>query len=480
MSFIKKQPIFLSFLLVFTWPHLHSAASHPHLSWPWHSIEKTEAFPAQITDFPENFVFGVGTSAYQVEADCNNSTYATWISKDPQFQEKPGIACAHDDRYKEDIQLMKMLGVHAYRFSIEWSKIEPREGEFDYNVLFHYARVIKELIANGIQPVIGFHHYSDPQWFMDLGGFEKKRNKKFFTRFCIKAYATLNQACAFCNLPESLQPLWLTFNSPAAYAANGYLTGIRPPGKQNLNCMLNVLANMLDAHVMVYHALKKLPNSNQSKIGITHNIYQLDPLNPYNPIHRIKCYFANQIVHSCIYDFFTTGVMSVRLPLKASIYHTNHLAKTSLDFVGLNYYGHGYMATTGGPITPTDEIPTQSRYTVYAEGIYRAIKELSDKLANPLDIPIYITENGVAADSEEVRELFLKRYLYAIARAIKRGYDVRGYFYWSFMDNFEWGSYTPKFGLFEVDRMVDPATGLPALTRSLRPSSNYFVGLARG
>jgi beta-glucosidase len=233
---------------------------------------------------------------------------------------------------------------------------------------------------------------------------------------------------------------------------------------------------MLDAHVYVYQSIKK--NHPQATIGITHNIYQIDASNPYNPIHNLRRYFANKIAHTTMYEFFTRGTFNHRIPLVASVQHTNRHAPQSIDFVGLNYYGHGYIGTTGTTQRPTDEIPTQNPlYSIYAEGIYRAIKEISDNLTTPLQIPLYITENGVATDDDATRDLFLKRYLYAISKAIKDGYPVHGYIHWSLMDNYEWGSYDKKYGIYAVDRSVDAQTGKPKLNRTLRKGARYLIDL---
>ncbi len=448
------------------------------LTWDWDTIKTdTTQFPAQARHFPQDFMWGVGTSSYQVEGNCTNSTYYRWQQSNG-YKEPAGVACAHETHYKEDIARMKNeLGVAAYRFSVEWSKIEPQEGVFDQSALNHYVDICAEL-EHGIRPVIEFHHYSDPQWFMDNGGFAQEKNIDLYVRMCTRVFQTLAQ-----KLPELFMskniPYFLTFNSPASYAANGYLTGNRPLGMRSMQTMLEVLKNMLEAHVRVYQAVKKHPQGMLCKVGTTHNIYQLDPLNWFNPVHHLKAHFGNLLVHHSVYQFFTTGTFNITIPCKASVNHTNPLAPHSLDFIGLNYYCHGYMATTTGPLTPTAEIPTDNpQYTIYAEGLYRAIQEISDNLAQPLKIPIIITENGIGTHENATRDLFLKRYLYALAQALKDGYNVMGYIHWSLMDNFEWAhGYTIGYGLYHVDRSIHPLTGLPFLHRTLKSGARYFVDL---
>lgn len=453
------------------------------LTWNWTDIENNAAYPARAQDFPKNFLWGIGTSSYQVEGNCTNSTYANWKdphSNDFNHQAGAGIACDHWNRYKEDIHRMKHeLGVNCYRFSIEWSKIETHEGVFDPHALMHYVDVCKELIKQNIKPVLGFHHYSDPQWFMDKGGFAKSENIQLFVRFCTTVFETLARECPE-MFTEKTMPYFLTFNSPASYAANGYLTGTRPPGKKNMHIMAEVLKNMLEAHVQAYQEIKKSAHGNFCKVGITHNIYQLDPMNWCNPLHRIKCHVGNFLVHDSVYNFFRTGIFNVAIPTKASVHHENPQAPASLDFVGLNYYCHGYVGLTGGPQRDPQEIPTNSPlYTLYAEGAYRAIKELSDKLTKHLNIPIIMTENGISTNDDAQRDLFLKRYLYALARAHNDGYHITGYIHWSFMDNYEWGNYYSRYGLYHIDRTIDPETGQPKLTRTLTHGARYFVDLIK-
>ncbi|MDZ4154260.1 family 1 glycosylhydrolase, partial [Methylicorpusculum sp.] len=350
-------------------------------------------------------------------------------------EQESGIACDHWNRYKEDIQLLKKTGCNAYRMSIEWSKVEPQEGIFDQSALNHYRAVCQELVANGIKPVINLHHYTEPLWFADKDGFEKEENLHYFVEYSAEVFKNLHD----------LVYLWFTFNSPNAYAPKGWLVGMAPPGKKSeYQLMLTVLKNLLDVHVQTYQALKKLPGGPDSRIGILMNILQLDPWHPWNPLDQFYCYMGSGFVHQSVYGFFKDGIFKAWIPGKASLTYSNPLAPRSLDFIGLNYYSHNYASNFKRMAHP-QEIPVGNHdYTVYAEGLYRAIKELSDALAKPLDIPIYITENGVAAQNDaagnQLRDLFLKRYLYALSQAVIDGYNVKGYIHWALMDNFEWGA----------------------------------------
>lgn len=511
------SPVFLFMAICLIVSPTYAIEYSDYLHWNWSTINTDDI------SFPKDFIFGVGTSAFQVEGNalCTSYTDAAyqarllqerkeacdscrenkpcfaelcayqWTKKNIESYEPLNHACDHWHRYKDDIALMQAMGMKAYRFSIDWSKVEPRPGEFDHDVMHHYADVCVTLLSHGIKPLIGLHHYADPSWFMALGGFEKEENNVYFVRFCEQIFNVLQSACCkelMAHGREALMPLWLTFNSPASYAVGGYLQGSRPPYVRDMQCMVEVLKNMLDAHVLVYEALKQSIAVQDSMmevmIGITHNIYQLDPWDWYNPVHRLKCSIGNDLVHDSIYRFFTTGSFYLWIPGHARVKHYNEQAPHALDFIALNYYGHAYLGTTGGAfVSPQsvqheddpryNEIPTaMTRYTIYAEGLYRAIHELHDAVARPLGIPLYVTENGISAgDDHEKRDLFLRRSLFALSQAIRDGCDVRGYIHWSFMDNYEWGTYDHKFGLCAVDKITN--------ARALRPGAQYFVDVAQ-
>lgn len=430
------------------------AVCGPYKYWNWTLIDTDNV------SFPKGFLWGSSTAAQQVEGNCTNNTWSLWerttYKGKPRVETVAGVTCDHWNRYKEDIALMKEMGLTVYRFSVEWSKIEPREGVFDEAALDHYADVCAELVKNGIKPAITLHHYTDPIWFMNKGGFEIHANIPYYVKFCQKVFAKLQQ----------FKPLWFTFNSPSGYIGQGYLKATRPPGVKDVKRAARVLFNVLYAHVEAYQAMKKMPGGAESQIGILHNIFQVKPYHKHNPIvvwERLKCSVADRMQHKCIYEFFKTGQFNLHVPTKVHSKdwpkdkknpqpNSHPLAPQSLDFVGLNYYSHGVMK--GGKIKRVkgETKVDNPRYTVSPEGFYDAIVELSQNLTKPLNIPIYVTENGVSTEDERIREIFFRQYLYAMSQAIRHGHDVRGYMTWSFMDNYSWGTYKRHYGLIPVDR----------------------------
>lgn len=241
-----------------------------------------------------------------------------------------------------------------------------------------------------------------------------------------------------------------------------------PYEKGNLQHMAQALKNMVQAHVGVYHEVKK-QFKDDAQIGIMHNTYQLDPLRPWNPIDNLCCKMGNVLVHDCVLIFFTTGHFNVWVPTKVSISYTNPRAIGALDFIGLNYYSHTFMQASTRVADLSLEETNNPTYRIYPQGLYRAIEEMSHRVARPLNIPIYVTENGIGTHNDAQRERFCKGYLSELSRAIADGHDVRGYIHWSLMDNYEWGTYAKKYGMYAVDFTTQK--------RTLKPGAKYYVDL---
>ena len=403
---------------------------HDPLHWDWNHIDTASLY------FPPHFLWGLASSAQQVEGNCTNNDWSIWEKNNAD--QVTGLACDHWHHYKNDIQLIKKSGARAFRFSIEWSKVEPTQGHFDHNALMHYKEVCQELVKNQIKPIVTLHHYTNPQWFAAKGGFEKENNIADFITFCQTVFATLHPYVH----------LWITFNSPTSYVARSYLERMAPPGLENMQLTQEVVKNILEAHVQTYNALKKLPGGREARIGITHNIYQVESA---GTLDGWTASIADTVFNEAIFTFFKTGVFKVYVPLKASVKHINKNAPHSLDFVGLNYYSHGLIKNFKMQQYPGEIKTLDPYYTIYPEGFYRAIVTISQKLTRPLHIPLYVTENGVATNNEQERELFFQRYLFALSRAIQEGYAVQGYVVWSLMDDYEWGSYNRPYGVYKVD-----------------------------
>jgi len=432
------------------------AVAIAHGDYNWHTINVDDMY------FPKNFVWGTATAAHQVEGNCINN-WSIWEKRPMTIKnnEQSGAACDHWNLYHQDIRCMKELGVNSYRFSVEWSKIEPLEGVFDDTALAHYRDVCQALVAAGITPHITVHHFTHPLWFEAKGAFEHSENTAYFVRFSKKVFEALHD----------LVPLWCTINEANTCAFQGYCTGMFAPGVKDPQRALVVMKNMIEAHVQVYHALKSC--NAQVQIGFAHNITQFKAYSTWNPLIRIFCAIADHCFNTLIIEFIKTGVFSYHIPGFVQVHHENKQAIGALDFIGLNYYSHltfDWQLSTKEPIKPRykmHEIMTDLPYPLYPEGFYDAVTRVAQ-----LGKPIYVTENGIADHSDDRRALFIRRYLYILSQAIKNGYDIRGYYYWSLMDNFEWcEGYGPKFGLYHVDFATQK--------RTLRPGAESFSTIVK-
>ena len=396
-----------------------------------------------IFQFPKNFYWGSATSNYQVEGG-NHNDWSEWekenaerlaketekkfghlqnwseIKKEAQNPQNyiSGRACDHYNRYEEDFDIAKSLEHSAHRFSIEWSRIEPEEGKFNEREIEHYRKVIKALRGRGIEPFITLWHWPIPIWLRDKGGWENKKVIDYFSRYAEKIVSSLKDDVKF----------WITINEPEIYANNSYLKGVWPPQEKSLFSYLRVVKNLIKVHRKVYRIIKTInPNS---QLGIAKNNIYFEGWQLFLINWWWNFYFLNQI-------------------------------KNYQDFIGLNYYFHRRF------LKNKNEIISDLGWEIYPEGIYYVLKDL--KRYNK---PIYITENGVADAKDKKREKFIKEHLRYVYKAIQEGVDVRGYFYWSLLDNFEWDKgFWPRFGLVEVDYKTGE--------RKIRPSAYEYAEIIK-
>ena len=396
--------------------------------------------------FPKNFIWGASTASHQVEGNCNNN-WTNWeklnanrlakkaasrygdcspiwpeIKNQAQNPENyiSGRACDHYNLYKQDIDILKSLNLNAYRFSLEWSKIEPKEGVFNEKEIQHYMEVIDYLKEKQIEPFVTLWHWTLPVWFAKKGGFENKEAVKIFGSYVEKTVKSLGRDVKF----------WITLNEPNVFTAQSYFVGRWPPQKKNPFLYKKVMDNLIKAHKIAYKIIKKF--NPQAKIGIaSHNTY-----------FEAKG-LLNQIIKR-----FSDYWWNFRFLNKI---------KNSQDFIGLNYYFHKlinrnagliFQYAKQGRVEKENDCPISDMgWELYPEGIYHTLMNLKK-----YQKPIYITEHGLADKNDKWRAWYIEESLKNIYKAIQAGIDARGYFHWSLLDNFEWDSgFWPKFGLLEVD-----------------------------
>ncbi|MCD6429466.1 glycoside hydrolase family 1 protein [bacterium] len=378
----------------------------------------------KILNFPKNFLWGAACAAYQVEG---GNIYSDWADFYPA-----GIACDHYHRYEEDFDWIVKLNQNAHRFSIEWARIEKKEGKFDQKEIEHYRKVLLALKERNIKTMVTLFHFTLPKWFAKKGAFTKKKNIYYFQRFANKVFDEY----------KDLVDFWITENEPQVYLGQGYLAKVWPPKKRNPMLYLKVLKNLISAHKLIYKDFHR--KDSQVLVGIAKNNQFFEPYNK-------KSIFDKVVVK--IADWWQNQYFLKKI--------RNHL-----DFIGLNYYFH-YRIKFPFIFKNEDKIVSDVGWEIYPEGIYHLLKDLKK-----YHLPIYITENGLADENDHLRKDFIRDHLYWIWKAIQDGVDVKGYFHWSLIDNFEWEKkFEPRFGLIEINYQT--------LERKPRNSAFYYAEICK-
>jgi beta-glucosidase len=404
--------------------------------------------------FPDDFLWGASTAGHQVEGG-NYDQWTVWelahaaelaetaadrLRWMPDWlrfkaeAEKPsnyvsGKGVDHFSRYKEDFDILKKIGLNAFRFGIEWSRIEPERGVWDKKAIDHYHNYLHELKKRGIEPVINLWHWTHPVWFEELGGWTVSENLRHFERFVQKIADEFGQDVTYI----------LTVNEPNNYMALSHLTGEWPPQSRNPIKALWVFRNLAKAHNKAYDILKAA--NPDLMVGPA---TQFNNAMPKRPGHWLDTKVAKVV------DYIWNWWFVNRI-------------KGKIDFIGFNYYFTQYFQNFKqvNPPTPTNDLGWYMEPAGLAEIIAKTWLKYHK--------PIMITENGVADASDKYRQWWLKETMQALITSRKSGIDIIGYLHWSLLDNFEWKyGWWPKFGLVAVDREND-------MKRTVRPSTVWWA-----
>ena len=382
--------------------------------------------------FPPGFLWGTATSAHQVEGHNTSSDWWQWEKTRPQ-EKRSGQAADQYNLFAADFDLAQGFNHNAHRLSIEWARIEPKEGEFDPHEIEHYIEVLKALKKRKLKVMLTLWHFSLPQWVSDKGGWENGATIKYFQRFVSRVVPEL----------QDFVDLWITLNEPQVLSYCGYLIGVWPPQKKSKWAALKVTWNLAQAHKKAYKIIHKfVPNA---QVGVACNIGSWSAFHHHSIRESIAEWLLDLVENHFFY--FLTG-------------------KDSHDFLGLNYYFNHYISFNGESsrlpsivdIAITKKDVTDMGWEILPEGIFDILMDFSD-----YHKPIYITENGLASTNDDRRCRFLIGYLKEIYHAIEAGANVEGYFHWSLIDNFEWADgFNPRFGLVEVDFNTQKRTPRPS------------------
>ena len=399
--------------------------------------------------FPDNFLWGTATAAHQVEGgNANCESWALETLPETIYQEPSGIACDHFNRYPDDIALLAELGFNSYRFSLEWSRIEPTEGEFSIEGLEHYRRMISTCRDHGITPLVTLHHFTTPQWMIRKGGWLSEGVIDRFARYTEEVSAYMGDL--FSGV--------CTFNEPNIARILKYILPFSPkdtPFWKQASRHFGQKPEELGLWQFV-------PDERMWDIIHTAHLKARDILKAGPGEFPVGLTLAMTDVHAA------EGGEKRALSLRKDISDSYLERLTDDDFVGVQTYSR-FVVGPDGVLPPTEEMETtQMGEEFYPEAIGGTIR-LASKVAG---IPVIVTENGVATEDDSRRVEYYRRAVASVARCIDDGIDVRGYYCWSAFDNFEWvGGYGPKFGIIGVDRET--------LARTPKLSARFMGDIAR-
>ena len=379
----------------------------------------------KVLKFPKNFLWGSSTSAYQVEGGIKN---CDWSKVYPA-----GRACDHYNRYEEDFDLAKKLNQNAHRFSIEWSRVEPKQGKFDRKEIEHYRKVLLALKKRNIKSVVTLWHWTNPVWFVEMGGWTNKKAIDCFehyTKIIVKEFGHLID-------------FWVTLNEPMVYIGKGYVNGNFPPFQRNIFKAKKVFNNLVKAHQKSYAIIhSQYP---KARVSITKITNYFEPARKWCPLDI----FIARLLHYFWNDYFLEKI------------------KNEIDYIGLDYYHHNRMTFYPPFVKNLNEKVGDNGWEIYPKGIYYVLKYLSK-----FQKPIYILENGLADSKDKFRKQFIKDHLFWIYKTIQEGVDVKGYLHWTLLDNFEWDKgFKSKFGLVEIESKT--------MERKPRPSAYYYAQICK-
>jgi len=404
--------------------------------------------PEPLFRFPEGFRWGVAVSSHQVEGNNRNNNWWAWEQQEGRIKEghRSGLACDWWRNAEADFDRAAEMGLNALRLSVEWSRIEPRPGEFDSNALERCAEMLRGLCQRQIEPMVTLHHFSDPLWLSDRGGWENPQTIALFARFARQVVEALQPYC----------DLWYTVNEPNVYGYSGYLEGTFPPGKSELKAAMTVIRHMVEGHAAAYREIHTLQP--QARVGLCPNLRILEAANPRSPVDRLLAGIADRAFNRTILTALSQGRWTFPLGRGPA-----DDVQNTLDWIGLNYYTRDLIAF--------DRRQSQALFSrrlhaaaaelldggygeFYPLGMYRFLQQLA-----ALDLPIYVTENGIPDQDDDQRPRYLLAHLHQVWRGLQAGWPIRGYYHWTLVDNFEWDDgWTLRFGLIAMDPQTQART----------------------
>ena len=407
------------------------------------------------------FLWGVSTSAFQIEGNIQND-FTDW-EKEGKFKIN-GLnpvyenGSNHWDLWETDFEYLKELNVNSYRFSIEWARIEPLRNEYSREAIDKYHKMIDKLIDMGIEPIITLHHFTHPKWFHSLSPWTDKSSIEIFTKFAQKIVNEFSKKIKY----------WITFNEPLVWALAAYGDAKFPPGKKDLSKVMDVIYNILYTHVKIYDIIKDVDDN--LRVGIAKHFVVFKEARNFifdkNLVNKLHQFFNVMLLES-----FKTNSLQFNFPLLLK-YNSYIPLDDKIDFWGVNYYYRLHAKFKMNIQNPMElfakEPATDMGWEIYPKGLNKILK-----LVYSTKKEIFITENGIATEDEQLRKKFIKKHLKIVKSHIRKNKLLRGYFYWSLLDNYEWlEGKSKRFGLIHVDYKN-------GFKRKLKPSAKTYSKLIR-
>jgi beta-glucosidase len=414
---------------------------------------------AQATfHFPRGFLWGAATASHQVEGNNTNNNWWAWEQEPGRILQghKSGLACDWwNGRWREDFDRAAQGGQNAHRLSIEWSRIQPAPDRWDEDALDHYREILRGLHERGLTPMVTLHHFTDPLWLTEMGGWENDLVVGYFEKYVSKAVEALREYAS----------MWVTINEPNVYTVSGYVLGDFPGGKQDIGTALQVLTNMLRGHAAAYRAIHSLQPGAQ--VGVAINYRGFQAAKSWFPLDHLAAGLQSRSFNDLFPYTLRDGVMKLALWRKRI-----PEAKGTQDFVGINYYTvdrvafnlRNYQQLFARRFYPQEADLSDTGFIANEpEGMFAALK-----WGLQFNLPIYVTENGVEDQDDHLRPRYLARHIHQVWRGVNFNWPVRGYFHWSLVDNFEWErGWTQRFGLWELN--------VETQARRKRPSADLYA-----
>lgn len=416
---------------------------------------------------PDDLLMGSATASLQIEGgDTQNSWYQFCEEEKIKDGSHCIIAADHWNRYEEDIAIMKQMHHDTYRMSIEWSRIEPAEGQYNQEALDHYRAEITMLLNAGIKPLVTLHHFSNPLWIEEIGAWTNARIVNYFTKYVKVVVQALGD----------LVSDWVTINEPNVYLFQSYIELTSPPAEPSITSFFKGTKLMIEAHIDAYRAIHRIrgeqhyPGKTQVGVAFHMRVFDIEK-------KKIRSILSRKLTDYTFHTLFLEGMIrgNYKFPIHSGKQYITQRNELYCDFFGLNYYSRDIVEFTWNPLlvfakqlVKEGADTNDMGWEIYPEGLYRICK----KVFAQYQLPIYITENGICDQKDEKRAKFIYDHLREIVRLRDEGIPVQRYYHWSTIDNFEWQEgLSQRFGLVQIDYVTQ--------VRTIRDSGYFYAEICK-